>query len=123
MLIGERPSFNVLYGSAVSGVYALVSRLAEQYAKSIEDFHVTDLIKFRGEPGRSTEDLCSQMVHLSVDCLSAEFSILNPELVVLTDMANDLIPFVQSKLNILDKRLDSIAKHPRRVIERHWSRT
>ncbi len=122
MLIGERPSFNTRYGSAVSPVYKLLKRLAAEHEKSLEDFHVTDLIKFRGEPGRSREDLTSQMIDVSVGCLSAELSALSPESVFLTDMANDLIQFVQSKLNVLDKRLDSVVSHPRKVIVRHWSR-
>jgi hypothetical protein len=122
VLVGERPSFNSLYGSAVSGAYERVGRLAIQFNLRVQDFHVTDLIKFRGEPGHSTEDLCSQMINISVECLSAEFRLLQPSVVVITDMANELLPFIQSKLSVLDPRLDIIFKHPNRRPIRHWSR-
>ena len=55
MLLGERPSFDASYGHAVSGVYELVKTLAVKFNRAVDDFHVTDLIKFRGEPGHSTE--------------------------------------------------------------------
>jgi hypothetical protein len=122
VLVGERPSFNASYGSAVSGVYKLVTRLAAEYNRSVEDFHVTDLIKFRGEQGGSTDDLCSHMIDLSVQCLSDEVAVLSPGMVIMTDMANDLLPFVQSKLNRSDKRLDSVTKHANRLAVSHWSR-
>jgi hypothetical protein len=121
-LLGERPSFNTRYGAAVTGVYDLLGQMASTLKKQLTDFHVTDLIRFRGEPGHSTEDLCSHMIDVSVECLSQEFSVLKPTAVVITDMAEALLPFVQSKLNVLDKRLDAVLKHPNRVPVRHWSR-
>ena len=122
VLVGERPSFNASYGSAVSGVYSLLGRLATQMKLRVQDFHVTDLIKFRGEPGRSTEDLCSRMIDISVECLAAEFALLTPTVVVITDMALELLPFVQSKLNLLDTRLNAVFQHQNKTITKHWSR-
>lgn len=122
VLVGERPSFNSSYGSAVSGAHDLIGQLAARLNLRVQDFHVTDLIKFRGEPGRSTQDLCSHMIDISVECLSAEFAVLHPAVVVVTDMASALLPFVQSMLSVLDARLDAIFQHPNRISVPYWSR-
>lgn len=62
------------------------------------------------------------MIDISLNCLSAEFALLKPSVVFITDMASNLRPFVQPKLNLLDARLNAVFQHPNQRPVRHWSK-
>ena len=52
------------------------------------------------------------MIELSAECLSAEFQVLAPKMILITDFAEGLLPYVKEKLNFLDTRLDGVVNHP-----------
>jgi hypothetical protein len=86
------------------------------------EFHVTDLIKFRGNEGKATEDLCTHMIEISAQCLNGEFQALTPKMILITDFAERLLPYMKEKLNPLDTRLDAVVNHPLRIVVPYWSR-
>jgi hypothetical protein len=89
-IIGERPSFTKGYGQYMGKLDVRLNLLRAQpelreFLQQPPEFHVTDCIKFRGDPSR--DKLTNEMRDISRRCLSAEFDLLKPKLVLLTDMA------------------------------------
>jgi hypothetical protein len=126
-VIGQRPSFDNRYGFAIRFLRQKLQPLAElrelaQFLGKPPVFHITDLIKFRGNEGKAREDMCSQMVDISVDCLYSEFAAVTPAMILITDFAEELLPFVKDKLHGLDSRLDVIVNHPMKIVVPYWSR-
>ena len=126
-VIGERPSFDNLYGNVIRFLRQKMDALVDlpelaDLCGGPPDFHVTDLIKFRGNEGKAKEDLCNHMIELSAKCLSSEFQVLAPKMILITDFAERLLPYMKEKLNPLDTRLDDIVNHPLKIVVPYWSR-
>jgi hypothetical protein len=62
------------------------------------------------------------MIDTSVECLHAEVEVLEPAMILMTDFADRLLPFVTDKLSALDRRLDGIINHPMKIVVPYWSR-
>jgi hypothetical protein len=62
------------------------------------------------------------MIDASVECLYAEFEVLEPSMILVTDFADRLLPFVTDKLSALDDRLNRIVNHPMKIVVPYWSR-
>jgi hypothetical protein len=89
-VVGERPSFNTSYGAAVTHLYAQIQPLLAAYdsiAPAGEPYtcHITDLVKFRGQ--NWNDGLTPKMIEISARCLGEELQVLQPSLILITDMA------------------------------------
>jgi hypothetical protein len=95
-IIGERPSFGKHYAHYVGALQRrliLLRRLPELVHLlngHQPEFHVTDLIKFRGQG--FNDSLSERMIAISLNCLRAEYELLKPKIVLLTCMAEERLP-------------------------------
>lgn len=119
-VIGERPSFAENYGNYMWKLdrrLNLLRNLPElgTFLQQAPEFHVTDCIKFRGDPLRDRPT--NEMLDISRRCLSAEFDLLNPKMVLVTCMAGEEV--LQFLLHHLQRRH---LRHSKFVVVPHWSR-
>jgi len=118
-IVGERPSFCERYGLYMRKLYPrlnLLHSLPElaDFLQQAAEFHVTDYLKFRGSDFQ--DKLCQGMIDISQRCLSAEFDLLKPKLVLLTCMAG------KDVLEFLSHHLQRHLQRSKFVVVPHWSR-
>jgi hypothetical protein len=120
-ILGERPSFNVSYASAVTSLYEQIQRLSrmpelvERIGSSVT-FHVSDLLKFRGE--NWNDGLTELMLEISGACLHEEMKLLQPSLVIVTDMARRRLQKVEQHLPA--EVVSQLREHPASIVVPHW---
>jgi hypothetical protein len=115
-VVGERPSFNRSYASAVTFLHRLLVR-AESITKSI---HFTDVIKFRGK--RLNDHLTKPMIAISTRCFVDEVELSDPSGVVITDMALDGLKALVQPWNVTSVRLAPLIQHSRLKVVPHWKK-
>jgi hypothetical protein len=109
VVLGERPSFGVMYGNFTSGLKKRLPTLLDlAELRSVVGgepiFHITDLIKFRGSGFK--DKLTKRMICISLSCLRREFEYLKPPVVLLAK--TDERPG-RSGIDILKRRLGDAA--------------
>jgi hypothetical protein len=115
-VVGERPSFNRSYASAVTHLHRLLPD-AQSGTKSI---HFTDVIKFRGK--RLNNHLTKPMIEISTRCLVDEVELLAPSGVLITDMALDGLKALVQPWNPTSVRLAPLISHSRLKVVPHWKK-
>lgn len=113
-VVGERPSFNRSYASAVTHLHRL---LPQTDTRSI---HLTDVIKFRGK--RLKDGLTDEMIKISTRCLVDEIELLEPTGLVITDMALDGLRAMLQPWNPTSSGLAPLIQHPRLKVVPHWKK-
>jgi hypothetical protein len=125
VVVGERPSFNDSYASAIRHLRVGLDLLRASTALTERlggppMFHITDLVKFRGMSFR--DNLADKMLDISARCLEKEFVVLRPKIVLLTDMAEKRLREVDDRLGRNTPVVGLILNHPMLVRVPHWSR-
>jgi hypothetical protein len=122
LILGERPSFSQSYARAVSRLHKrilLVAQIPELAGTAQRaGFHVSDLIKIRGDGLR--DGLTPEMLQLSLECLNEELKTLQPVLVLTTDMALNAMQVALADFGIDKTLLSPLLAHPCLVPVPHW---
>jgi hypothetical protein len=62
------------------------------------------------------------MIDISGECLRSEFKAAKPAMILITEFAQRLLPYVKAALSASDTRLDEIINHPMKIVVPFWSR-
>jgi hypothetical protein len=151
MVLGERPSFNRSFADAAGKLLECIAeielhlvyengRISEQRLLANKpgelgplNVHVTDIVKFRGPTGRDDSGYDSKlpkifdgpdperMITLSVECLAAEIRLLDPVMILRTNLAKDAMEQIRQRHpEIVRTTFAAIDEHPGRVEVAHW---
>lgn len=152
MVLGERPSFNRSFSAAASKLLKRIASIhvysvpgndcaAENQLLSAKagepgclNVHVSDVVKFRGPTGRdgpgSNFELPllfdapdpERMITISVECLAEELRLLNPVMILRTDMARVAMKRIrQCYPGAIGSVFAEIDAHPGLVEVVHWT--
>jgi hypothetical protein len=139
VVLGERPSFGKRYGKSVGKLFReldLMSRWASELRDQFRQigielcvegnqdvvFHVTDLVKFRGN-GFNKPPLGASEIGISAACLHDELTLLKPVMVLITNMAADALQndTVSSTMRSRDGIRKWVLSHPLAIEVPHWT--
>lgn len=127
MVLGERPSFNTSFGSAVSKLHKRIRTIGAAFTpeqdRAPSNTHVCDLVKFRGEPGFILDGPDPEaIISLSMNCLTAELDYLDPVLILRTDLARKAMRKIRRSFpHLVTVAFEKVDQHPGLVEVLHWS--